>query len=221
MALRSYSRTYWHSGIVIAGFGEEEIFPSFVCYDIDGVVAEKLRLIRRDSVRIDPYQSEGIFAFAQGDVIATMIDGMQPRIPKILKGFLSKSLEQFDNYIVEHYTEDIVGSKVEDLRRDLADFRGAVVDNCMDDIRGYIAEEHSGPILSTVSGLPKEQLAEMAEALVSLTSFQRRVTPGDETVGGPVDVAVISKGDGFVWIKRKHYFLPELNPRYMRELQSG
>lgn len=24
-------------------------------------------------------------------------------------------------------------------------------------------------------------------------------------------VAVISKGDGFVWINRKHYFKPELN----------
>ena len=33
-------------------------------------------------------------------------------------------------------------------------------------------------------------------------------------MGGPVDVAVISKGDGFIWIKRKHYFSPELNIRY-------
>ena len=36
-----------------------------------------------------------------------------------------------------------------------------------------------------------------------------------ETVGGEVDVAVISKGDGFIWIKRKHYFKPELNPQYL------
>ena len=36
-----------------------------------------------------------------------------------------------------------------------------------------------------------------------------------ETVGGPIDVAVISKGDGFIWIKRKHYFDPKLNPHFM------
>jgi hypothetical protein len=35
-----------------------------------------------------------------------------------------------------------------------------------------------------------------------------------ETVGGPIDVAVISKGDGFIWIKRKHYFKSELNPQF-------
>lgn len=36
-----------------------------------------------------------------------------------------------------------------------------------------------------------------------------------ETVGGPVDVAVISRHEGFVWVKRKYYFNPAVNPRYM------
>lgn len=35
-----------------------------------------------------------------------------------------------------------------------------------------------------------------------------------ETVADPIDVAVISKGDGFVWIKRKHYFERELNQHF-------
>ena len=37
-----------------------------------------------------------------------------------------------------------------------------------------------------------------------------------ETVGGPIDVAVISKGDGFIWIKRKHYFNKDLNPQFFK-----
>ncbi|MDP6474755.1 MAG: hypothetical protein QF894_07610, partial [Alphaproteobacteria bacterium] len=58
----------------------------------------------------------------------------------------------------------------------------------------------------------KEEIAGLAEALVSLTSLKRRVSEDEETVGGPIDVAVISKGDGFIWIKRKHYFDPAKNP---------
>jgi hypothetical protein len=54
----------------------------------------------------------------------------------------------------------------------------------------------------------------MAEALVNLTSFKRKISLEAETVGGPIDVAVISKGDGLVWIKRKHYFEPKLNPQF-------
>ncbi len=42
-----------------------------------------------------------------------------------------------------------------------------------------------------------------------------------ETVGGPIDVAVITKGDGFVWVKRKHYFSPEYNPRVIARYQQG
>jgi hypothetical protein len=65
-----------------------------------------------------------------------------------------------------------------------------------------------------VSFMPKQELASFAESLVNITSIKRRVTAELETVGGPVDVAVISKSDGFVWVKPKHYFDPSLNPRY-------
>ncbi len=48
--------------------------------------------------------------------------------------------------------------------------------------------------------------------MVSLTSFKRRVSLDLETVGGSIDVAVISKGDGFVWVQAKHHAKQELNP---------
>jgi hypothetical protein len=64
--------------------------------------------------------------------------------------------------------------------------------------------------------LPKDELAATAEALVSLTSVKRKMSRGPETVGGPIDVAVISKGDGFIWISRKHYFQPDLNVQFSR-----
>jgi hypothetical protein len=69
-------------------------------------------------------------------------------------------------------------------------------------------------ILDMVDFMPKSDLANMAESLINLTSIKRRVSAESENVGGPIDVAVISKYDGFVWIKRKHYFDRELNPRY-------
>ena len=69
--------------------------------------------------------------------------------------------------------------------------------------------------MAVVEILPKEELASMAEAFVNLTSIKRKMSLDVETVGGPIDVAVISKGDGFVWIRRKHYFEPKLNPQFV------
>lgn len=83
-----------------------------------------------------------------------------------------------------------------------------------EELQSYINSEQVTPVVSTVLSLPKNELAEMAETLVNLTSFRQRVSPDAETVGGPVDVAVISRGDGFIWIKRKHYFQAELNHQF-------
>jgi hypothetical protein len=62
--------------------------------------------------------------------------------------------------------------------------------------------------------MPKQDLAALAEEMINLTAVKRKFSSGKETVGGPIDVAVISRIDGFVWVSRKHYFTPELNPRY-------
>ena len=55
--------------------------------------------------------------------------------------------------------------------------------------------------------------------------FKRKMSMDAETVAGPIDVAVISKGGGFIWINRKHYFERELNPQffanYYREVENG
>ena len=77
-----------------------------------------------------------------------------------------------------------------------------------------------------VGSLSISELAQVASTLVNLSLFEQRLSFERETVGGPVDVAVISKGDGFIWIDRKHYFKRELNEHFFgnyfrRETPSG
>jgi hypothetical protein len=66
-----------------------------------------------------------------------------------------------------------------------------------------------------VAMMPKQDLIELAEALVSITVVERKASADTATVGGPIDVAIITKNEGFVWVKRKHYFNADLNPRYL------
>jgi hypothetical protein len=82
------------------------------------------------------------------------------------------------------------------------------------DVAAYYYDEHRYPLSRVIASLPINELSELAETLVYIESLKERVTTPDESVSGPIDVAVISKHDGFVWIKRKHYFKPELNRRY-------
>jgi hypothetical protein len=85
----------------------------------------------------------------------------------------------------------------------------------------YRRTEFWHPTVEMVSILPKDELAHLAESLVELTSLHRRVSRELETVGGAIDVAIISKTDGFIWVKRKHYFKPELNPQFAANYFRG
>ena len=51
----------------------------------------------------------------------------------------------------------------------------------------------------------------MAELLVKITALNYKVSFNLDMVGGEINVAVISKWDGFVWIKKEEYYDKDLN----------
>jgi hypothetical protein len=84
----------------------------------------------------------------------------------------------------------------------------------------HIRSQSRKEIEDMVEFMPKPEMAKMAEALVNLTSIKRRVSRGMETVGGPIDVAIISQSEGFIWVRRKHYFPSDLNVRYSERVRK-
>ena len=91
--------------------------------------------------------------------------------------------------------------------------------NLEDEIAVLVGRRFGG-ILDVVEILPLMELAKVASTLVKLSSFEKQLSLEADTVGEPIDVAVISKGDGFIWINRKHYFRADLNHRYFRSFQQ-
>ncbi len=63
--------------------------------------------------------------------------------------------------------------------------------------------------------MPREEIGNLAESLIQITSLKRKIDSNLESVGGNIDVALISKGDGFIWKKRNPYFDPKINPQFL------
>jgi hypothetical protein len=59
------------------------------------------------------------------------------------------------------------------------------------------------PLRYAIAGLPTATLADVARSLVELQALRQTTTAEQSTVGGPIDVAVISRSGGFKWIKHK------------------
>jgi len=203
-------RTGAFSGIVIAGFGEDEMFPTLFNVTTDGIIDGKVK--HNVEARID-LGREGsrayLMPFAQGEMIHQFMEGVDPDYLEYSAGSTRETLVEFGKLVLEAL--GINDAKIKKAVRDEAEKASR---QHHEDAKRFRQEKLTRPTMSAVSLLPMEELADLAEALVSLTSLRRRVSLSQETVGGPIDVAIISKGDGLIWIKRKHYFEPSLNPSY-------
>lgn len=196
------------SGVVFAGFGTKEIFPSITSITLGTVIGKEIRFFENGETKIDHKQNSRIHPFAQRDMIDTFVQGIEPELYKIFQNVLRESLNSFESEVI-----NVLDKK--DREADLKLVTQKVFDNLISRFDEIKVSKHIRPIISMVASLNKEEMAELAESLINLTYLKRHVTSDEETVGGPIDVAVITKGDGFIWIKRKHYFKPELNLNFV------
>lgn len=206
-----------YSGVVIAGFGEEEMFPSLIEYQIEGMaIADHLKFKLSQQSSTGFTNSAGIIAFAQKEMVQSFMTGIHPYVRDHAEAYLNEVFPKYEELLLKTMGR-VQKAKRERLKRVLHKASEAILSDLGKAIERHQSDYHISPIVDAVALLPKDELAAMAESLVNLTVLKRRVSTDKETVGGPIDVAVISKGDGFVWIKRKHYFTKDLNPRYVTQ----
>jgi hypothetical protein len=184
------------TGIVIAGYGAREIFPGIHEFHVSGKLGKSLIYFNEDSDTIDGVDLTAcINPYAQTEMVHQFAKGIDPDFYDAITGKIKQMLEALSPLLGENGQ-----AKTGPLTELMTDYIGAMIDSA-----------YKGPILDIVATMQKGELVAMAEAMVSLTALKRHVSTDSETVGGPVDVALITKGDGFIWIKRKTSYDPELN----------
>jgi hypothetical protein len=208
------SRSDHQSGIVIAGFGSRDVFPRLRRFSLQGIAANRMKFGEYEPVEIGHSNRAVVSSFAQDDEVVSFMEGASPPIRKYLREWWMPKLLELVNEVGN--TLELSTEKRTKLLSDMSTRCFEIVTNDFENsLTKFQFDKSITPIINIVEMLPKDELAAMAESLVNLTSFKRRVTAERETVGGPIDVAVISRGDGFIWIKRKHYFSTDLNPQFL------
>lgn len=196
------------TGIVFAGFGDSEIYPSLCSIEIDGVLNKRLRYADNQIDKICEENRASIVPFAQKEVMHMFIEGIDPHIEQVFEDAFVKVMQGYNSMLANAVDNDTTKNMI--LNIDI----NALKDIFRQDIIRAKREWQIIPTISTVEILSKEDLAEMAESLIYLTFLKKRTSSNEENVGGPIDVAIISKGDGFIWKNRKHYFEKELNQHF-------
>lgn len=212
--------TEGYSGIVVAGFGEDQIFPAMCSFLTSLVIGNHLKKRSEQSLEIGDDHEAIVKPFAQSDMVKSFTDGIDPNFKRLVARQTMRLAIGLPGTIIDAIT-DLTDAQKEHWKEKTRGNIEPALDEFFKNMQDHQHKKHTRPVYAAIRSLPKDELAAAAEALVNLNSFRQRVSMDAETVGGPIDVAVISKGDGFIWIKRKHYFDSRLNIHFARNYYRG
>ena len=181
-----------YTGFVIAGYGDKDLYPRAIHVQLIGLANSRVLYREIERIEISDNNNATIIPLAQIDIIQSIIKGINPYV---LESFINSLSDNAKDSQQQKRLKTKLLLNIEKISRD-----------CI-----------TQPLLNTLATLPKEEMIRLAEALINITSVQRAVVADNKnaTVGGPTDVAILSRGDGFIWIKRKHYFDKDYNLQYL------
>lgn len=187
------------SGLVFAGFGTEDRYPSVVTYYVSAVIDG---IAKRSEVSVDVIDNEirsKVRVFADSEVTHAFLRGIDFNLERRLYAGFRMLLHGVVDEIIATFP-NAASSVREEMRKR---FQGDFVPRYFDAFRGMIGEyqQHAfiNPVLRVLEIAGRTELAETARSLVELNIFKKRIMAQKETVGGAIDVAVISRDGGFQW----------------------
>ena len=196
VVLKENERTF----LVFAGYGEDEAYPSICQYEVTGINKSKLQWQLSGSANISGEQESNIFTSGQSDIIDAIELGIQnERIGVIRKRFQTL----IEDLLTQNLLDSLIG-KIDypAIRQEVADL-----------IRES-GKEHLHQHLEAIKQFDLQKMACLAENLIKATELHRKITFRQEGVGGLIDLAVITREDGFQWLNRKSWYEPSKGGQY-------
>jgi len=179
--------------LTIVGYGADELFPASEKVIFQGIIDGRLRVGPIDSTSITVDMSSSIIPLGQTEAVHTFLRAYNP-------AFLSKAHERLGSVVDK--VREIVGAEPAVLSK-MEELEATGHEELDSDFEALSWGEFLQPMVDTVAGLPPAEVARMAEALVGLQVLRQLTQADAETVGGPIDVAIVTRHDGVRWIRHK------------------
>jgi hypothetical protein len=197
------------SGVVIAGYGDVEIFPSYYAYLISGKVGDDLLHAKNRERHISYGNPASVAGFGQKDTINSTFVGMSRGISSIIEEDLTLLKEYYTRNTFDLMESRLLEAGIEIPETIKDEIICRINRHCEENVETLESKikrenrKRTVEIASAIAHMSREELASISETFVELEKFMLQISLQAPTVGGPVDVVVISKTDGFQWVKKK------------------
>lgn len=177
----------------LVGFGETDLLPSYVEVHILGFVGGVR--IGGAHVSSNPISTSEHLFYGQKDALESLVLGRDT----ILMDATAKQNEALSNFRTQlSDNDDVAVAQIREAFENTiakADLENEVIN--------VGREQRLRPFQRAVQMSPVRDLAEFASTLVGVQAARAAFSQDNPTVGGPIDVATITRHEGFSWVRHK------------------
>ena len=192
--------------LVFVGYGEDQEYPSLIPAVVCEGYASRVNYSVKpdDIIHISDDKPVAICPFAQKDVIKSLLRGIHAEwSASVMDSLGSMTNVFFSDVFVPSMEDGVPGSDFFDkiIEVETKDLQ----DNFVKEARRML-DRNQREWEKALEKYDLEEMAALADSLINLTGFHRVLTFSQEGVGGLVDIGVISKNEGFTWLRRKSWY---------------
>lgn len=189
--------------LIFSGYGKAEQYPSLINVIVYEGIDNKVNYHYKenDVIRISDEHPVAYCPFAQKDISRSLIRGCHRSFSTPLLNELRSMFNPFDNRFIQ--VEGVDDMEVLNFCNNL---KTDDLDKILINSVNRLLDVNLRRLEKNLKDYDVREMADLAESVVDLTGFHRILTFEQESVGGPVDVAVITKNDGFTWLSRKSWY---------------
>ena len=203
--------------LIFCGYDIDSPYPSLVPVSINrtGGVDRHIsyRIDEKNIVRIDDQHPAAICPFAQTDVMDSLLsDADNSNTMEDSYKSWSQTVQAGMSGIFNLYENcgyfPIDGNDITDkkIRQDIKEIDTKSIKRQFDSNLNSFFAQNKKEWERMLEDYDLKSMADLAESLIELTEFNRVLTFKQEGVGGTIDLATISRSDGFSWLNRKSWY---------------
>jgi hypothetical protein len=192
------------SGLVFAGFGTDDRYPVVTTLYVSAIIGGIAKRAVTSQDAIDGEIRSKIRVFADSEVTNAFIRGIDFNLERRLYGGFRMMMHGLVDQVIGAFPSAEAATRESVRHRFQNDFVPRYFDAFRRMMLDYQQQAFINPVLRVMEIASKKELADTARELVGLNIFKKRISAQKETVGGAVDVAVISRDTGFQWSSRQN-----------------
>ena len=204
-----YATNGWDNSpthLIFSGFGKDEDYPVLIRVMVDGGFDTRIcyHINKEDIYKISESNPVAICPFAQDDIMQALLTGIDP----IFYNNVCEASEQlFDGLLHQLiFSATLNQEKGEELKKILDKVKYKDLKRQFIRFAKKLQTTERNQWLKALQNYDLQDMARLAENFIAMTSFERHMTFSQEGVGGPIDLAIITKNNGFTWLNRKSWY---------------